>query len=530
MNLLEPADLTPPPENVVAAVEASYQRQPSGTRLTAADLAAQAGIGIEDARLGMRELATALAGAEGVSVSASQTGDLLYTFPTDVRKELASRSNAAKARDAWNAAKPVLQGIGRFGFGLALFVSIAVIYTAIAVLQSSSDERDDDGGGFRGEARGGSMLGGGPFGGGFGFGYGFSPLDILFPPWPYGYYGYGWFSPPPRMSLPEAIFSFVFGDGDPNTALRAARVRAMAEVIRANDGAVVAESLAPFLDPPSSPTSGSYNVDESWVLPAVTELGGRPEVSDDGTIVYVFDDLTVSAVASQANLILADPALATIDTADADKLAELARDRSVASRGTDAGALRNALRKWAGDQLELSPAGRQQQDSLFPEGYLEERLEPFSNAEGGQLFAAGALGLLNLGGAAYLGSLLADLPPGVRLGGDLALLQAGFPFLAAYAVAFLGIPAARYVALQASNAQIEQRNANRRAWRDALRRGGDEMRRRLDAAGSRRKRLRLVGEDDVAYDSAKGLGEQAEEQQPGLDDFDRRLRDATGGK
>jgi hypothetical protein len=55
------------------------------------------------------------------------------------------------------------------------------------------------------------------------------------------YYGYGWFSPPPRMSLPEAIFSFVFGDGDPNSALRAARVRALAETIRANGGAVVAE-------------------------------------------------------------------------------------------------------------------------------------------------------------------------------------------------------------------------------------------------------------------------------------------------
>ena len=48
---------------------------------------------------------------------------------------------------------------------------------------------------------------------------GFSPLDILFPPWPYGYYGYGWFSPPPRMSLPEAIFSFVFGDGTRRRAL-----------------------------------------------------------------------------------------------------------------------------------------------------------------------------------------------------------------------------------------------------------------------------------------------------------------------
>ena len=54
-----------------------------------------------------------------------------------------------------------------------------------------------------------------------------------------------------------AIFSFVFGDGDPNVAIRAARLCAMAEVIRANGGAVVAENLAPFLDPKPPPSSSS---------------------------------------------------------------------------------------------------------------------------------------------------------------------------------------------------------------------------------------------------------------------------------
>ena len=46
-------------------------------------------------------------------------------------------------------------------------------------------------------------------------------------------------------------------------------------------------SLAPYLDPPKGPSeaASAVNVDESWVLPAVGELGGRPEVADDGTIV-----------------------------------------------------------------------------------------------------------------------------------------------------------------------------------------------------------------------------------------------------
>jgi len=530
-NLLTTAEAMPPPEKVVAAVEAVYQRQPEGTRLTAADLAAQSGISIDDARIGMKELATALAGVDGLAVSASSKGDLLYTFPSDVRDKLSSVSNAAKARDAWNSAKPALQTVGRVSFGLALFASIALIYIGIQVVQSESRGSSD-----RDDRRDGGMMGMGGGGGGMGYFETRILLDLIFPP-PFGFYGYGWFAPPPKMSLPEAIFSFVFGDGDPNTALRAARLRAMAEVIRANGGAVVAESLAPFLDPPSSPITrrnsddSSYNLDESWLLPAVTELGGRPEVAADGTIVYVFDDLTVSAIASDANLILADPALASVGSLGAGELAELATERMIPTRGSDANSLRDALREWAAEQLNDggSDVGSGASQSLFPAGYLEEREQPFSNAEGGQLFAAGALGLVNFGGAAYLGNLLSSVPPGVRLDGDIALIASAFPFLLAYAIAYLAIPAVRYVKLQADNAAIQQRNANRVEWRDALRSGGGEIAKRLQTAAQSKKSLRLVGDKDVDYDSSVDLAEQRVAQTPDLDDFDKRLKEAGGG-
>ena len=138
------------------------------------------------------------------------------------------------------------------------------------------------------------------------------------------------------------------------------------------------------------------------------------------------------------------------------------------------------------------------------------------------------LGLVNFGGAAYLGSLLSQVPPGVRLPDELGLVQSLFPFLLAYAVAYIAIPAARYVALQASNANVDQRNTNRRAWRDALRQPTDALRRRIGAASQSSRSIRVVGEEEVEFDSAKGLGEQAVEQTPGLDDFDRRLKERTG--
>ena len=170
-----------------------------------------------------------------------------------------------------------------------------------------------------------------------------SPLDLFFPR-PFGYYGYyGWWEPPPRMSLPEAFFSFVFGDGDPNSALRAARVRALAGVIRQNGGAVVAEQLAPYLDPPRNTARGDErNIDESWVLPACLELGGRPEVGDDGTIVYVFDELKVSALEADAAVLLADPQLAQLEQSEGEQLRALAQERGVAV----AGDVRSALRQW----------------------------------------------------------------------------------------------------------------------------------------------------------------------------------------
>jgi len=59
------------------------------------------------------------------------------------------------------------------------------------------------------------------------------------------------------------------------------------------------------------------------VLPACLELGGRPEVQEDGTIVYVFDDLKVSALQADAAVLLADQGLASLDETDGEDLRDL---------------------------------------------------------------------------------------------------------------------------------------------------------------------------------------------------------------
>ena len=278
-----------PPAAIISAVERAKDDvggRSDVVRLTASDVAAAGGVDLDAARYGLTQLASALAGVDGVSVASNADGDLVYSFPAGVRRALAGRSWRARGRDTWNAAKPALATAGRVTFGVALITSVVAVYAAIFALQASSSSDDNRG---RSSAR---MPMFNPY---------FSPLDLFFPR---RYYYYGlydpWYRPPP-MSFPEALFSFAFGDGDPNKALPAARTRALAEVIRANGGAVVAEQLAPYLDPPADLPNArgaefeGTNVDESWVLPACLELGGRPEVADDGTIVYVFDELQARA-------------------------------------------------------------------------------------------------------------------------------------------------------------------------------------------------------------------------------------------
>lgn len=50
------------------------------------------------------------------------------------------------------------------------------------------------------------------------------------------------------MNFLEAIFSWVFGDGDPNADYDRRRWQAAGRYIQSRGGTVVAEELAPFLD------------------------------------------------------------------------------------------------------------------------------------------------------------------------------------------------------------------------------------------------------------------------------------------
>jgi len=173
--------------------------------------------------------------------------------------------------------------LARVAFGTALLVSLATVALALSAL-SSSNQNDRDG---RGRSyRGPSIW--------------FNMTDFFwyFDPWYYRRREYVERSE--EMGFLESIFSFVFGDGDPNIDFRARRWTALGQFIQSRGGVVTAEEIAPFLDATTEQMKKSISsegivIDESYVLPALTKFEGQPEVDGEGNIVYVFPSLQESA-------------------------------------------------------------------------------------------------------------------------------------------------------------------------------------------------------------------------------------------
>ncbi|MGB5593028.1 MAG: hypothetical protein WBM62_03195, partial [Crocosphaera sp.] len=161
--------------------------------------------------------------------------------------------------------------------------------TVIIIGINSSREGDNNN---SSSSRGGSYRGGGIV-----FFPNFSDLFFIFYP-DYSYNRYGHSSTSRyqgsrnsnEMNFLEAIFSFLFGDGDPNYNLEERRWQAISTVIRNNKGSIIAEQVAPYLD-----NIDPYNQEnEDYILPVLTRFNGTPEVSPEGELIYYFPELQVT--------------------------------------------------------------------------------------------------------------------------------------------------------------------------------------------------------------------------------------------
>ncbi len=260
-------------------------------RVTVGDVAAKAGL---DVKIAEREL-LALASDAGGHLQVADTGDLVYLFPKDFRGILRNKFWKLRLQEWWEKIWRVLFYLIRISFGIVLIVSIILIFATIFIIVTASN-RDNNNGEERSRSGGGGMI--------------FMPN--------FWYWGdLFWFFDPdyprsyqrrqerrdsaqrpggnrreaekePGMNFLEAVFSFLFGDGNPNADLEERRWQAIATVIRNNGGAVAGEQIAPYLDQ-------AIDDYEAYMLPVLTRFNGLPQVSPDGEIVYHFPELQITA-------------------------------------------------------------------------------------------------------------------------------------------------------------------------------------------------------------------------------------------
>ncbi|MBV9387167.1 MAG: hypothetical protein JOZ78_12145 [Chroococcidiopsidaceae cyanobacterium CP_BM_ER_R8_30] len=251
-----------------------------GYRVTVGDVATQAGLNLNLAQQGLLALATDAGG----HLQVAESGDMVYLFPKNFRAILRNKFLRLRLQEWWNKVWKVLFYLIRISFGIILLLSIALIFISIIIIitatnQSSSNNRGHS------HSNGGSL---------------FLPYFWIGPDW------FWFFDPnygnrqyrqrrnrePNEMNFFEAIFSFLFGDGNPNANLEERRWQEIANVIRNYKGAVVAEQIAPYLDNIGQGYAKEY---EDYMLPVLTRFNGQPAVSPEGEIVYHFPELQTLA-------------------------------------------------------------------------------------------------------------------------------------------------------------------------------------------------------------------------------------------
>jgi len=249
-----------------------------GYRVTVGDVATQAGLNVNLAQQGLLTLASDTGG----HLQVAESGEIVYLFPKNFRTILRNKFLRLRLQEWWKRIWRVLFYLIRISFGIVLLLSIALIFITIFIIITATNRDGDD----RGDR---SSSGGGMI---------YMPYFWIGPDWFWVFYpDYDTRYQQRRreesqLKFFEAIFSFLFGDGNPNANLEERRWQQIAAVIRNNRGAVVAEQIAPYLDDIGEGYAKEY---EDYMLPVLTRFNGQPVVSPEGQIVYHFPDLQTTA-------------------------------------------------------------------------------------------------------------------------------------------------------------------------------------------------------------------------------------------
>jgi hypothetical protein len=248
------------------------------TGATVADIVGRTGLPL----VAVKDLMPKVADEYSARLQVTESGEILYSFPRGFR---------SKYRGAGVFMKNLLEKIGKgvtiisswlfkvwimvmlIGyFALFMLLALAALVISMGGGSNSSGSRSDRGGG--------------------GLYFASGIFNFIMRIWFYSeltksldpsYYGSRRRRPNSRP-LHKAIFSFVFGDGNPNADWETKEKQAVIACLQANKGVI---SLPEFI----MLTGKKQPEAEEAISAYCAEFGGSPEATDDGTIIYRFDEL-----------------------------------------------------------------------------------------------------------------------------------------------------------------------------------------------------------------------------------------------
>lgn len=255
------------------------------------------------------------------------------------------------------------------------------------------------------------------------------------------------------------VFSFLFGDGHPNSNHDKLRWQYIAKLIVDKGGVVTEEEVKPYLDDA-----------KSGILPVLVRFNGRPEVTENGGIVYVFSEL-----AQQSPAILDALALPSKTEAAQSKI----RTRNEARYYEMVIKPQEALLKTAQPEREKLSLRAIQRPAFVKENLWEFSQFPLSS----NLWVT-TLAAINLCGSYWLYKHIATSN---LLHHYAALIDC----LLAYAVIFVALPFCRLIFNWVANISIEKRNIERQKAYAAIERPHAELRRTMEEGAKLRHELGL---------------------------------------
>lgn len=236
-------------------------------RVTVADVVATTGLSLNE----VTEELNSVAAQSQATLEVTNVGEVFYNFPPNFAMAYYAQGAKRVLLNVWNSIFHALFFLFRISFGITLLLSFLFIFGTILLVQTviaaGMGASQDVGGMWTDFATLVKRV---------------AMQDIVL-----------WkkqdnFDAEPqtgksRQGFLLDCYSFLFGEGNPNEHLAEERWKLLAQVIRLNEGIIIAEHLPPYTGRPAE--------DEPALFKVLSKFSGFPRLSESGQLIYVFPNM-----------------------------------------------------------------------------------------------------------------------------------------------------------------------------------------------------------------------------------------------